>query len=127
MLYDYGGSSVSRSVVSDLCDPMDRSPPASSVPGILQARILSGLPLPPPGDPPDLDQTHVSYVVCIGSQLLYHCATWEAPTPASTTATIKMEIIETVSTGKHKHLCNTGNHEPCIKLWTIQPFAHKLT
>ena len=30
-----------------LCDPMDRSPPGSSVYGILQARILSGLPFPP--------------------------------------------------------------------------------
>ena len=36
-----------------LCDPMDRSPPGSSVHGILQARILSGLPFPSPGDFPD--------------------------------------------------------------------------
>ena len=33
-----------------LCDPMDCSPSGSSVHRILQARILSGLPLPPPGD-----------------------------------------------------------------------------
>ena len=32
---------------------MDCSPPGSSVPGILQARILEGLPVPSPGDPPD--------------------------------------------------------------------------
>ena len=32
--------SVSCSVVSDLCNPMDCSPPGSSVPGILQERIL---------------------------------------------------------------------------------------
>ena len=31
---------VSRSVVSDSCDPMDYSPPGSFVHGILQARIL---------------------------------------------------------------------------------------
>ena len=31
---------VSRSVVSELCDPTDCSPPGSSVRGILQARIL---------------------------------------------------------------------------------------
>ena len=36
-----------------LCDPMDCSPPGSSVCGILQARIWSGLSCPPPGDPPD--------------------------------------------------------------------------
>ena len=31
-----------------LCSPIDGSPPGSSVPGILQARILSGLPFPYP-------------------------------------------------------------------------------
>ena len=31
-------------------DPLDCSPPGSSVHGILQARILSGLPFPSPGD-----------------------------------------------------------------------------
>ena len=33
-----------------LCDPMDCSPPGSSVHGILEARILGGVPRPPPGD-----------------------------------------------------------------------------
>ena len=33
-----------------LCNPMDCSPPGSSVHRILQARIFSGLPCPPPGD-----------------------------------------------------------------------------
>ena len=32
-----------------LCDPIDGSPPGSPVPGILQARTLSGLPLPSSG------------------------------------------------------------------------------
>ena len=36
-----------------LCNPMDCSPPAFSVHGILQARILEQLPFPPPGDLPD--------------------------------------------------------------------------
>ena len=40
-------------LVPTLCDPMDYSPPGSSVHGILQARILGGLPCPPPGDLPD--------------------------------------------------------------------------
>ena len=35
-----------------LCDPMDCSPPGSSVHGIPQARIWSGLPIPAPGDLP---------------------------------------------------------------------------
>ena len=33
---------------STLCDPIDGSPPGSPVPGILQARTLSGLPFPSP-------------------------------------------------------------------------------
>ena len=36
-----------------LCDPMDYSPPGSSVHGILQEEYWSGLPCPPPGDLPD--------------------------------------------------------------------------
>ena len=36
-----------------LCDPVDCSLPGSSVHRILQARILEGLPFPPPGDFPD--------------------------------------------------------------------------
>ena len=36
-----------------VCDPVDCSPPGSSVHGILQARILEWLPFPSPGDLPD--------------------------------------------------------------------------
>ena len=36
-----------------LCDPVDCSPPGSSVHGILQARILEWVPFPSPGDLPD--------------------------------------------------------------------------
>ena len=36
-----------------LFDPMDCTPPASSVHGVLQARIQEGLPCPPPGDLPN--------------------------------------------------------------------------
>ena len=36
-----------------LCDPMDRSPPGSSVQGIFQARILESVPFPFTGDLPD--------------------------------------------------------------------------
>ena len=37
---------LSRSVVSDLCDPIDISPPGSPVPGILQARTLEWVLIP---------------------------------------------------------------------------------
>ena len=43
-------SEVAQSCLT-LCDPVDCSPPNSSVHGILQAR--SGLPFPSPGDLPD--------------------------------------------------------------------------
>ena len=36
-----------------LCDSMDCRPPGSSVPRVLQARILGGLPSPSPGVLPD--------------------------------------------------------------------------
>ena len=36
-----------------LCDPMDCSPPGSSVHGILQARILEWVAMPPPGGLPN--------------------------------------------------------------------------
>ena len=35
-----GGGRFSRSVASDSCDPVDRSPPGSSAQGISQARVL---------------------------------------------------------------------------------------
>ena len=54
-----------------LCDPMDYSPPGSSVDGISQVRILSGLPFPPPGDllDPGIEPT-VSHVSCIAGGFL---------------------------------------------------------
>ena len=36
-----------------LCNPIDCSPPGSSVHGIFQARILEWVACPPPGDLPD--------------------------------------------------------------------------
>ena len=41
-----------------LCHPMDCSPPGSSVHGISQARILSGLPFPSPGNLTDSGIEH---------------------------------------------------------------------
>ena len=47
------GSGFAKSLQScpTLCDPIDSSPPGSPVPGILQARTLSGLPFPSPMRP----------------------------------------------------------------------------
>ena len=43
-----------------LCDPMDCSPPGSSVRGIFQVRILKWMPFPSPGDLPDPEIEPVS-------------------------------------------------------------------
>ena len=61
-----------------LCDPLDCSPPGSSVHGILQARILEWVATSSSrGSSQPRDQTHVSCVACIGRWILYHWATWE--------------------------------------------------
>ena len=63
-----------------LCNPMEGSPPGSSVRGILQARILEWVVMPSSrGSSWPRDRTCVSHVSCIGRQVLYYWATWEAP------------------------------------------------
>ena len=55
---------------------MDHSMPASSVRGIFQARILECIAISFSKESSQpRDQT---YVFCIGRQILYHGATWEA-------------------------------------------------
>ena len=52
---------------------MDRSPPGSSVHGILQARILKWVATSySRGYSQSRDETCVSYVSCIGRWVLYH-------------------------------------------------------
>ena len=66
-------SSISHSVMSD-CEPMDCSPPGSSVHGILQARILEcshSLLQRIPTQGANLGLPHCR-------QILYHRTTWEA-------------------------------------------------
>ena len=63
-----------------LCDPMDCSLPGSSVHGILQARILEWVTISSSrGSSQPRDQTLVTCGSCVGRRILYHCATWEAP------------------------------------------------
>ena len=58
------------SAVSDSCDHMDCRPPGSSVPGILQARILEWVAMPSSrGSSPPRDRTRVS---CTGRKIVYH-------------------------------------------------------
>ena len=58
---------------STLCNPMDCSPPGSSVNRILQARTLEWVAMTSSrGSSQPRDQTCFSYVCCIGMQILYH-------------------------------------------------------
>ena len=62
-----------------LCDPLDCSPPRSSVHGIFQARILEWVAIScSRGSSWSRDQPHISWVSCIGRWILYYCATWKA-------------------------------------------------
>ena len=59
-----------------LCDPMDCSPPGSSVHGIFQASTLEWVAISySRGNSQPRDGTWVS---CIDRQTVFHCATWEA-------------------------------------------------
>ena len=56
-----------------LCDPMDSSPPGSSVHGILQARIREWIAMPfSRGSSRPRDRTHISYISHIGRRALYY-------------------------------------------------------
>ena len=61
------------------CDPVDCSPPGSSVHGILQARILEGVAISSArGSSWPRHWARASCVSCFVKQILYHWATWEA-------------------------------------------------
>ena len=73
---------VVRSVAqscSTLYSPMDCCLPGFSVHEILQAITLEQITISySRGFSQPRVQTHVSCLSCIGRQILYHCATWEA-------------------------------------------------
>ena len=70
---------LSHSVMSSLCDPMDYSPPGSSVHGIVQARILEWVAISfSRGSSWPRVLTCVSCVFCIDRWTLYHWTTGEA-------------------------------------------------
>ena len=63
-----------------LCDPMGCSPSGCFVHGISQARILEWVAISRSrGSSWPRDPTLISCVSCIGRQILYPWATWEAP------------------------------------------------
>ena len=62
-----------------LCNPMDCSPPGSSIHRIFRARILEWVAISSfRGSSRLRDGTHVSCVSCIGRWILHYWVTWEA-------------------------------------------------
>ena len=73
-----------------LCNPMDCSPPASSVHGILQARTLEWVVISfSRGSSWPRDWTLIFYVSCTGRQILNHAATWEVQYEVKPKETLK--------------------------------------
>ena len=71
-------SCVCAQLCLTLCDPMDYSPPGSSVHGIHQARILEWVAISFSRESSrPRDRIHVSCISCIGMWILYLCATRE--------------------------------------------------
>ena len=84
------------------CDPMDCSPPGSSVHGILQARILEWVAMPASrGSSWPRDCTHISCISCIGRSFTIS-TTWEVPDICIPTADSCWWTAET----------NTSNYHP---------------
>ena len=62
-----------------LWDPIDYSPPGSSVHGIFHVHGMEWVAMPSSrGSSQPREQTHIFCVSCIGGWILYHWATWEA-------------------------------------------------
>ena len=78
-----------------LCDPMDCSPPGSSVQGILQAGILEWVAMPSSrGSSQPTYQTHISYVSSTGYWQVCFLppAIWEAPISLTYPSTLNLNV-----------------------------------
>ena len=97
---------------STLCNPMDLSPPGSTVHGILQVRILEGVAVPSSqGSSRPRDWTHVSYVFPIAGRLLTCWATWEARILTSPSG------IWTQMLGNHSNTPSDWDHMYWLPEW----------
>ena len=97
LLSPWGGMHVCAQLCSQvqLWNPVDCSPPGSSVHRIFQARILECVTISfSRGSSQHRDRTQVSCVSCIGRQILYHWATWKAPSWSGPHLSISYYISE---------------------------------
>ena len=80
-----------------LCDPMDCRPPGSSVHGILQARIMEWVTMPfSKRSSQPRDRSCVSYVSCMGRQVLYHYHHLGRPAAAAAAAAKLLQSCPTL-------------------------------
>ena len=121
-----------------LCDPMDGSPPGSSVHGILQARILEWVAAHSSRGSWPRDGTRVSCVSCISRCVLYPCAPWEAHRSGGRATILKIQIgllyeylinivewlIQVKKKGTHAYQCITLIH---LKLFKLHIWKHEGT
>ena len=83
-----------------LCNPMDCSPPGSSVHEILQVRILEWVAVAScRGSSQPRDRTHVSYIFCTGRRFFTTSATWEGRSLAQWFSTCGPGTNRTASPG----------------------------
>ena len=101
-------SASRRSAVTTSCPtlggPADCSPPGPSAHGTAQARTLSGLPCPPPGDLPDPPRLNWHLLRC--RRILYHWATGEVQSLATSNQTFPLASSQEVlhsSSFQHVH------------------------
>ena len=84
-----------------LCDPVDYSPPDSSLRGISRQRYWSGLPFPQLGRSPTEGSSQLRdqlCVFCIARWMLYYCTPWEAlELTVSTFISILLKVVESCS------------------------------
>ena len=100
---------------------MDCSPPGSSVHEISQARIVEWVSISFSGGSfwPK-DQTHVSWISCIGRQILYHCTTREAPQDLITVMKpLKIHIQRSLITTPYWPLSIHQDLVFCVKIYKM--------
>ena len=78
LFYAHKVCGLSYSIMSNSLRPMDCSPQGFSVHGIFQAKTLKQVAISYSKESfPHRDWSLISWVSCIGRQILDHCTTWE--------------------------------------------------
>ena len=128
IFYNYKTShQINTIVVSSypaLCNPMDCSPPGSSVHRISQARILEWVTKPSSrGSFWPRDQTHISCVSCTGKvDSLPLCHRWS---PINTMCCVlsQVQLFSTPRTVAHQAPLSMGILQARILEWVAKPFS----